>query len=484
VAYTAGDPAGVRESTTAACRVPPHSRRIEPMRGSLVMNTEITMDELRELLARKEVETLREMLAGLHSADIAASIAETTPEETAEVLRLLPDRRKASVFGYLDPDDQGYAAHVLTRAELARIVTEMNSDERADLLNELSEPQREALLPALAQAEREDIRRLASYKEDTAGAIMTSDYATLAENLTAAEAIEKLRREAPDKETIYRAYVIDDDRRLMGSVRLQDLILAPSKATVGRLMERNPIAVHVDEDQEHVAGQIAKYDVLAIPVVDGDARLVGIVTHDDTIDVLQEEATEDFQKAGTVSKLVTNVRDAGIFMLYRARIAWLVVLVFGNIFSGAGIAAYEDTIAAYLALLFFLPILIASGGNAGSQSATLMVRALATGDVEIRDWGRLIGREVFVAALLGLSMALAVSMIGIVRAGPEIALVVSSAMVLIVMTGSTIGMTLPFVLTRFGFDPATASAPLITSIADIAGVLIYFAIATAFLPLA
>lgn len=447
------------------------------------MTAQISIDALRERLQQNNLEEIRLELSEVHAADIAACIAEMEPEETAKVLRLLPDRRKASVFGYLDPDDQVDAAHVLTRAELARIVTEMNSDERADLLNELPGEQREALLPALAQAEREDIRRLASYEEDTAGAIMTSDYATVAEIQTAAEAIEKLRREAPDKETIYRAYVIDDDRRLIGSVRLQDLILAPSRATVGRLMDRHPLAAHVDDDQEQVAGQIAKYDVLAIPVVDSDDRLVGIVTHDDAIDVLQEEATEDFQKVGTVSRLVTNVRDAGIFMLYRARIVWLVALVFGNIFSGAGIAAYEETIAAYLALLFFLPILIASGGNAGAQSATLMVRALATGDVQMKDWSSMIGRELLVAALLGLSMALAVSLIGVVRGGPEIAMVVSAAMILIVITGSTVGMTLPFILTRLGFDPATASAPLITSIADIAGVLIYFAIASAFLPM-
>jgi magnesium transporter len=188
-----------------------------------------------------------------------------------------------------------------------------------------------------------------------------------------------------------------------------------------------------------------------------------------------------FAGGTSASRLVESLRDASVFMLYRARIVWLVVLVFGNIFSGAGIAYFEDTISAYVALVFFLPLLIDSGGNAGSQSATLMVRSLATGDVQLADWGRMMGREVAVAALMGLTMALAVSLIGVVRAGPEIAVVVALSMVVIVIVGSVIGMTLPFILTRLNLDPATASAPLVTSIADAAGVLIYFTIATAFL---
>ena len=263
-------------------------------------------------------------------------------------------------------------------------------------------------------------------------------------------------------------------------MRLQDLFLAPAKARVADVMERNTHAITVTDDKEEAAQRIARYDLIALPVVDAEGRLVGIVTHDDAMDVLQEEATEDFHRVGA-SRLVRNMRDASVFMLYRARIVWLLVLVFGNIFSGAGIAYFEDTIAAYVALVFFLPLLIDSGGNAGSQSATLMVRSLATGEVQMKDWSWMIGREVMVAALMGLSMAAAVSLIGIVRAGPEIALVVATSMVLIVIVGSVIGMLLPFVLTKLDFDPATASAPLVTSIADAAGVLIYFAIATAFL---
>ncbi|TVR97498.1 MAG: magnesium transporter [Rhodospirillales bacterium] len=445
------------------------------------MTYELLAQAIRDTARKGDLQSLRAFVNAEHPADLANFLGGLEPRDAWTVLDLLPVEEQAEVFGYLGRDFQVEIARHAPRDKLAGIVTEMHADERADLFNELTEAQQEALLPALAQAEREDIRRLAGYAEDTAGAIMTSDYATLIPALTAAEAIEHLRREAPDKETIYRAYVIGPDRRLIGSVRLRDLIVAPSRAKVSDIMETNTLAVRVDDDQELVARQIAKYDVLAVPVVDADGRLVGIVTHDDAMDVMQEEATEDFHRVGTVSKFLTNVRDASILMLYRSRIFWLVILVFGNIFSGAGIAYFEDTIAAYVALVFFLPLLIDSGGNAGSQAATLMVRALATGDVKMADWGWMLGREVAVAALLGLTMAIAVSAIGVIRAGPEIALVVSLSMVIIVIVGSLIGMTLPFILTRLNLDPATASAPLVTSIADATGVIIYFALATAFL---
>jgi magnesium transporter len=361
---------------------------------------------------------------------------------------------------------------------LAALVTEMNADDRADLFNELTEAQQEALLPALAQAEREDLRRLASYEEGTAGAIMTSDYAVLSEDLTATEALAKLRREAPDKETIYRTYVTDPSGKLIGAVRLQALILAAPGAPVTSFMEHRTFAVAVDAPQEEAARRIARYDVLAVPVIDQEGKLLGIVTHDDATDVLEEETTEDILRASTVGPLEDSIRDSSPWSLYRARVLWLAVLVFGNILSGMGIAAYEDTIAAHVALVFFLPLLIASGGNAGSQSSTLMIRALSTGDVKPSDIGWLLGRELLVAAMLGLTMALAVSGLGWLRGGREIAAIVASSMVLIVLVGALIGLTLPFVLTRLRFDPATASGPLVASIADVSGVMIYFAIAT------
>jgi magnesium transporter len=310
---------------------------------------------------------------------------------------------------------------------------------------------------------------------------MTSDYAALGAQLTAREAMEELRRVAPDKETIYNAYVLDAERKLIGVVTLRSLITAPPSARVADLMETNVVTAYVDDDQKDVAEKIQRYDFIALPILDAGDRLVGIVTADDAMDVAEEEATESFQRVGTVGPLDVSVKDASIGLLYRKRIFWLVLLVFGNIFSGAGIAYFEDTIAAHLALLFFLPLLIASAGNAGTQASTLMVRAMATGDVVMRDWARMLGREFVVATVLGVTMALAIYGIGVWRGGPEIALVVGATMILVVIVGSLIGMSLPFIMSRVNLDPATASGPLVTSIADVAGVLIYFGLATAFL---
>ncbi|HRP35755.1 MAG TPA: magnesium transporter [Gammaproteobacteria bacterium] len=445
------------------------------------MHHEELVAAIRKATSAGDAAALRTLIDDEHPADVAGALEEFEPHHVWAMLDLLPLEDQAGVFGYFERDFQVELAHTAPRAKLARIVTEMHSDERADLFNELSEEQQDALLPALAQAEREDIRRLAGYDEGTAGSIMTSDYALLNETLSAAQAIEKLRHEAPDKETIYRAYVTSPDRRLVGAVRLQDLILATPRTLVRDLMEEEPVFVTVDEDQEEVARKISRYDVLALPVVDAEHRIVGIVTHDDAMDVIQEEATEDFHKVGSVGELDTSVRDASIGLLYRKRIAWLVLLVFGNLLSGAGIHYYEDTIASVVALVFFLPLLIGSSGNAGSQAATLMVRALATGDVQLKDWGKMLGREVLIALLLGLTMALAVSGIGWYRGGPGVAIAVALTMVLVVVVGSLIGMLLPFLLSRFKLDPATASAPLVTTLADASGVFIYFGVATAIL---
>lgn len=425
-----------------------------------------------------DTEALTAFVADAHPVDAAALLDELEPEQARDLLMAQTLDHQTEIFGYLYGDTQEALALILERAKLVEIVSEMNSDDRADLYNRLTEDQRAALMPGLARAEREDIRRLASHEEGTAGAIMTSDYATLGLELTAGEAIDSLRKEAPDKETIYRAYVVDDERKLLGSVRLQALILASPDTPIASLMERGALVVRLEESQEEVARKIARYDVLAIPVINESGELVGIVTHDDAIDVVEAEATEDFHKFAAAGALGESVRDAPILTLYRKRIVWLVILVFANLFSGAGIALFEDTIAAYVTLVIFMPLIIGSGGNAGAQGATLMVRALATGDVVIKDWGVLLGRELLVAALLGATMALAVAPIGYARGDMGIALVVSISMVIVVLVGSLIGMSLPFVLSRLRVDPATASAPLIATIADVMGIVVYFSIAT------
>jgi magnesium transporter len=446
------------------------------------MTATISATALRSFYRANDLHSIRIALQKQHPADIVQQLEGFEPEEIARILLSLPESKQPALFGYFDHDIQMRLAHVLDRRDLARIFAGMSHDERADLFADLSEEQKAALLPGLAQAEREDMRRLASYPEGTVGAVMTSDYVTLEPKMTAGQAIDHLRAVAPDAETIYHSYVIDPERHVLGTVALRDLIVARPGDTVEQLMRPNPAVIRADAPQEEVVNLIRRYDVLALPVIDSEGRLVGIVTYDDAMDVAEEEVDQDFHRVGGLGHVFPSVRDASIKLLYQKRVFWLVILVFGNIFSGAGIAFFEETIEAYVALVFFLPLLIDSGGNAGSQSATLMVRALATGDVRIGDWGKMLGREIAVAGLLGLTMALAVSAIGLWRGGPEIAAVVSSTMVLIVIVGSVIGMSIPFVLSRLKFDPAAASAPLITSIADATGVVIYFAIATAFLP--
>ncbi len=415
----------------------------------------------------------------LRPIDIADIIAIIEPKLAWQLLEQLPNR--STIYAYLDADIQVALAYVFPRAVLAKIVGEMPSDERTDLYKQLSQDQRDALLPALAQAKREDIRRLSAYEERTAGALMSSDYATLGAEMNVSEALDALRLEAPDAETIYHAYVIDDDRKLLGVVSLRVLILASPEQLINDIMVSSVISCDVNDDQEDVAKTVARYDLISLPITDVSGALVGIVTHDDAMDVASDEATDDFHKSGGVSTMVGRLKDVSIRVLYRKRVFWLVFLVFGNLLSGLSIANFEDVIAANLVLVFFLPLLVDSGGNAGSQSATLMVRALATGDVVMRDWFSLLGREAIVALMLGATMAVAISVIGYVRGDAVVSLVLAMSMMSVVMIGCVIGMSLPFILSKLGFDPATASAPLITSVCDASGVLIYLFIASKFL---
>lgn len=436
---------------------------------------------LENAIENQQFDQAVDQLKDLRPIDIADILTLLDSGMSWKLLEKLPDR--ATVFSYFDPEEQMEMAFLFPRASLAKLVGEMPSDERTDLYKRLDQDQRDALLPALAQAEREDIRRLSAYAEKTAGALMTSDYATLKAQMTVAQALAALRLEAPDAETIYHAYVIDEQRKLQGVVSLRTLILASPNQIIGDIMLTKVVASNVHEDQEDVAKTIARYDLIALPIIDNNGALVGIVTHDDAMDVASDEATDDFHKSGGVSSLIGSFKDTSIRILYRKRVFWLVFLVFGNLISGVGIAHFEDVIAANLVLVFFLPLLVDSGGNAGSQSATLMVRALATGEVVMRDWFSLLGREAMVALLLGITMAAAISVIGYFRGDAMVSLVLALSMVSVVMIGCVIGMSLPFILNKFGFDPASASAPLITSVCDASGVAIYLFIASKFLVL-
>ncbi|EKO3923345.1 magnesium transporter [Vibrio metschnikovii] len=400
-----------------------------------------------------------------------------TEQEVCQLLALLPLEKQVALFGYFSLTWQEKLAEQMDAQLLTQLAELMPHDERADLLTQLEPELQQQVLEQMDSEERSDIQRLVAYPEESVGAVMTSDFAVLAADYTVEQAMQKLRSIAKQTETIYQAYVVDEQQRLQGTVSLRDLVISEPSLTVGKIMTRVLIFVRVDEDQNVAAQAISKYDLLALPVVDGQNRLVGIVTYDDAMDVAEEEADRHMHKSAAVD-FTGNLKEASVGLMYRKRVFWLVLLVFGNLFSGAGIAHFEDTIHAYVALVFFLPLLIDSGGNAGSQSATLMVRALATGEVIGKDWAKMLGREVMIAGLLGVTMAAAVSMLGLWRGGPEIALVVAITMQIVVIVGSVVGMSLPFVLSKLKFDPASASAPLITTIADAVGVIIYFSVAT------
>lgn len=443
-------------------------------------NEEIVL-QLKELIQNNRITSATEHVKGLHPMDVADILEQLEPSQSWRVLERLPNR--AEVFTYFETEQQLRLATELPRLSLAKLVSEMAADERTDLFKRFSRGFRESLLQALALDERDDLRTLAAHMEGTAGALMTTEFAVLRKNMTVEQAMMIIRREAPEAETIYHAYVVDLNRHLLGVVSLRELILADPDTLIKDLMITEVVSVKVSDDQEDVAKVIARYDLLALPVTDEEGTLLGIITYDDAMDVASEEAEDDFHKSAAMGTVTGSFKDATIGLLYRKRVFWLVFLVFGNLLSGAGIAHYEDVIGANLVLVFFLPLLVGSGGNAGSQSATLMVRALATGEVVIKDWLILTGREVFVALALGGTMAFTIAGLGYWRGGADIAMVVALSMVSIVMVGCLLGLGLPFVLDKLGFDPASASAPLVTSICDVAGVVVYLFIASQMLQL-
>ncbi len=321
---------------------------------------------------------------------------------------------------------------------------------------------------------------------ETAGSLMSNDFITLDMHQTVDEAINYLRKNLYQREDIHYVYILNEDKILVGVVAIRELLSAKGDEALSSVMKTKLKKVSTSIDQEEVAQLFQQTELVTIPVVAESGHLLGVIHIDQILDVIEQEGTEDVYRMASIKSDQLdnqNLLTATISLLYRKRIAWLVVLVFMNVFSGAGIASYEDLIESNVALVFFLPLLVDSGGNAGAQSATLVIRAMALGEVRIKDWFRMIGKETIISALLGFTMALAVALVGMYRGGFEIAFIVALTMIFVVMIGSLIGLSLPFVFSKLKMDPATASGPLITSICDIVGVFIYFGIASAFITL-
>lgn len=445
--------------------------------------------ELRELIALRDEAALRDFFLGHHPADAAELLDDLEPQEVRFVLGLLDGRYRSEVFSYLELELQDGVAEIMEPGQLAALITYMSHDERADLIGRLEAERADEIMPLLARAEREDIRRLASYREGSTGSVMTSDYATLPADITAAAAIERLRREAPDRETIYYCYVLDDRRRLIGFVSLKDLILAPAHRHVADIMQTGVVYATVDDDQEEAARKLMEYDLIALPVVDADQRLVGIVTHDDIIDVVVEEATEDVYRLGGLEPLADSYLRTPFVTLWSKRGFWLAILFVGGFLTTTALAGYEDVFREIPALVLFVPLIISAGGNCGSQSATLITRALALGELTPRDWFHVLWHEI----LMGASLGLALGLIGFARALlvpkehlkdlhlTHLAGVVALGVAVVVVCGNLVGALLPLALKKIGLDPALMSNPVIASLVDVTGIITYFAIAQALL---
>jgi len=441
--------------------------------------------ELRELINEKKYEDLAQFCATVHPALVAEFISALNPQEIWEILNHLPASMRGEIFSHLDEEVQMAMVDRLKRDDLGRLLSDMPPDDRVDLLKHFPEEKREAIIPAMAQAEREDLRRLIAYPEGSAGSVMTSDYATLTPDLSADEAIAKLRREAPDKETIYYTYVIDDRQRLIGFVSLKDLIVAPPQARVGDIMHQDVIAVRASDDQEDVARKIQKYDLLAVPVVDDQERLVGIITHDDAIDIITQEQQEDVEKL----MAITGSHEVGAYMRlsvwdhFKSRMPWILALAILGFVSGYIVQSFEGLLLQVAILASFLPMLADTGGNAGSQSATLVIRALALKEISPRDGYKVLVKEFKVAFLMSLLLAVIAYLRVLLFIGQStnstisplrVGMAVAAALALQVISSTIIGAFLPLIAASVKADPAVVASPALTTIVDITGLLIFF----------
>jgi magnesium transporter len=434
--------------------------------------------EIQSLIREKKWSDLREAIQEISVPDIADLLLDLDRKERIVLFRLLPRPLSSEVFSYLESGHKDALLNEMTDGEAGSLLADLSPDDRTRFFEELPGQVTQRLLNLLSLEDRKETLRLLGYPEESVGRLMTPDYVAVRPEWSIEQAIEHIRRRGKDSETINVIYVVDSSWRLIDDLELRRLILAKPSDAVEQIMDHSFVSISANDDREKAVQLIQRYDLNVLPVVNAGGTLVGIVTVDDVMDVAQEEATEDFQKVAAVAPLKGNYRESNIWSLYRKRIGWLVALVLVSLASSGVIAVYEEILVSAIALAFFIPLLIGSGGNTGSQSATLIVRAIATGDVKAVEWLWAVGREIGVGILLGLTMGFAAWLLGIFKGGLEIGIVVGLAMASIVAVANLVGVVLPFLLSRFRLDPAVASSPLITSIVDAVGLIIYFSIAT------
>ncbi len=438
--------------------------------------------DLRRMLEEaKDPEQARELLEDFHPEDLADLLHELENEDAAEILRLLPEDLAAPIFERLEEGTQSEIIELLGPKDAADIAAEMAPDERADLLEQLPEDVGDKLLEQLEQVDPQaaaETEHLLRFAEGSAGAIMTTEYLAVGPERTVLEAIALIREKGAEAETIHYLFVTNDNKRLEGVLSLRDVLLAEPVQRISDVMTTRVITVGPETDQEEVARQMSKYDIVAIPVVDKYQTMVGVITADDVMDVLTEEGTEDAQKLGGMDALDASYWETDFLTFIRKRGSWLVVLFIEEFFTGTALRHYDEVLSAVGKLALYLPLLISTGGNSGSQSATLIIRGMAVGEIKLSDWWRIGVRELGMGLVLGALLAT----VGVVRVlmwhdGIRIAGVIAITIIGIVTMGCVVGSMLPLLMRRLGFDPATSSTPFIASLVDVLGIIIYFNVA-------
>ncbi len=451
------------------------------------MIVKLLQPEIRDLIAVGDIETLRDILEDWLPADVATLMADLNPEERLAIFSALDADMEASIFEYLDLVEQEELLEELPEAKIAEILNVMSPDDRTELLEQLPEEESERLLTLLTKEQRAVAETLLSYADYSVGRLMTPDYLAVRRDWTVRHVLDFVRVHGRDSETLSVIYVVDGENRLIGDLRIHELLLAPLYKNVGEVMDSLFISLRVDDDQETVVGVFRKYDRTVLPVIDPNGMLLGIVTIDDVLDVAEEEATEDIQKFGGMEALELPYMDIPIFAMIRKRATWLAVLFIGEMLTTSAMAYFEGEIAKAVVLAMFIPLIMSSGGNSGSQAATLTIRALALNEVTLRDWWRVMRREI----VAGLAFGTMLGVLGFARIAlwtlfsdqygehwMLIGFTVCLAVIGVVMLGTLAGSMLPFILKRFGADPATSSAPFIATLVDVTALVIYFAMAS------
>ena len=444
-----------------------------------MINT-LYLPELREMLAENDAAGLREFCTALHPARTAEFMEGLTPEEAWGVLDHADLNLQGEILSYFDYHRQAEMLESRPPESVAPVVATMSADDQVDLLGEVEEQTAEQILACFSVDDRRDVLRLSNYEEGTAGAIMTTEMARLSENLTAREALKELTDQAEHLETIYYLYVVDDFGSLHGVVSTRDIVSALSKPQMhlSEIMETEVIHANVLDDQEDVLRKMADYDLLAIPVVDEELRLVGIITHDDILDVVVEEAAEDAYRAAAVEPLEETYLRTSVLTLSRKRGVWLAVLFVGAFLTTFALEQFESDLERIPWLVIFIPLVISTGGNSGNQSATLVITALNKGEASVRDWWVIMRRELAMGLILGLIMASMGMLLALFKSPtPYSALVVPATLVLVVIAGTLIGSMLPLMFKKIGLDPALMSNPFVAGLIDLFGIVIYLKVA-------